>query len=135
MRDYGVIDEWWNAFTVDEVRELLLLDSSDWRVCGPVVVGTNWYSGMTVLDEKGYVKPTGSVIGGHAWLLTGASDKSETFYAINSWVSMRLFRIRYEDFRRLLEKEDGDATFAREVPVTSAPVRPGGSLLDGSVGG
>jgi hypothetical protein len=43
---------------------------------------------------------------------------SETLYGINSWLTMRLFRIRFSDFYRLLEKEDGDAIFPVEAPRT-----------------
>ena len=114
-REWGLVTEWWNAFNVDEVLDLLLADNADWNTTGPVIIGTNWYEGM-LSTVDGYVKPTGRVIGGHETCLLGANMKSETFYGINSWLTMRLFRIRFEDFRRLLEQEDGDAIFPVEAP-------------------
>ena len=91
-------------------------------------------------------------MGGHEVLLNGANTRTETFYGVNSWADMRLFRIKFADFRRLLEREDGDAIFFREVPyyrrvvpnqrlidnpelTTLAEDNPGESLSDGSVGG
>jgi hypothetical protein len=35
---------------------------------GPVVMGTDWTSDMFDVDEKGYIWPSGSVVGGHAWV-------------------------------------------------------------------
>lgn len=116
LRDLGYVTEWWNAFTVDEVLDLILHDTTDWSVCGPVCIGVNWYEGMQERDAQGYVHPTGRVVGGHEVLLNGANMGTETLHGVNSWADMRLFRIRFEDFRRLLEREDGDAIFFREVP-------------------
>jgi len=52
---------------------------------GPVVVGTNWYEGMMVPDKKGYLRVSGQVYGGHAYLLTGYSSKYKRFRMKNSW--------------------------------------------------
>jgi C1A family cysteine protease len=53
---------------------------------GPVVMGTDWYYGMLDTDRKGFVEPTGSSVGGHAWLIVGA-NRSKGFQAHNSWGS------------------------------------------------
>src|ERR1700747_2693484 len=37
----------------------------------PVIVGTDWYDGMFKPSSKGFVKPTGSVAGGHEYLALG----------------------------------------------------------------
>jgi hypothetical protein len=113
-RQFGLIDEWWNAFTVDEVLDLLLADSTDWRHYGPVIIGTNWYEGMMTQDAKGFVEPSGRVIGGHETCLIGANLRTETLYGIGSWEEQRLFRLRFETFRRLMN-EDGDAIFPVEA--------------------
>jgi hypothetical protein len=118
LRELGLITEWWNATTVDELRALLLADTTDWAVAGPVTIGTNWYDSMFSLEDR-YLQigPRARMIGGHQTCLIGANDNSETFYGINSWPDMRLYRIRYPLMRRLLEAEDGDAQFMVEVPL------------------
>jgi hypothetical protein len=123
MRELGLITEWWNAFTVDELRRLILADTTDWATAGPVTMGINWYDSMFTTDAKGFVTigARARVSGGHQICIIGANDNSETFYLINSWVTMRLFRMSYATARRLLEREDGDAQFFVEVPLN--PVR------------
>jgi hypothetical protein len=121
-RDRGLVSAWWNAFTVDEVLDLLLADNADWPHTGPVIIGVNWYTDMLDLDEHGFVRVGGHVVGGHEVCLIGANQTTETLFGINSWDSMRLFRLSFADFRRLLEQEDGDAIFPVEVP------RPGASI-------
>jgi hypothetical protein len=115
-REKGVVDERWNAFTVDEVLDLLLADSTDWRHYGPVLIGTNWYASMSRADDKGFLEiaPVGRVLGGHETCLIGANMRSETLYGISSWTHMRLFRLRFATFERLL-REDGDAIFPVET--------------------
>lgn len=113
-REFGLITEWWNAFTVDEVLDLLLADNADWNTCGPVMIGVNWYEGM-MSTVDGYVVPGGRIVGGHEVLFLGANLNTETFYGINSWLTMRLFRIRFKHFERLL-RENGDAVFPVEAP-------------------
>lgn len=130
LREYGLITEWWNAFTVDELRTLLLADTTDWTTAGPVTVGLNWYDSMFVLQEKYLeIPPRARVAGGHQTLLIGANDNSETFYGLGSWPDQRLYRMRYATMRRLLEKEDGDAQFMVEVPLN--PLRAGLNPMEG----
>lgn len=52
---------------------------------GPVLVGTPWYSGMFTPDPNGFVKPTGSVVGGHEYLVRGYSRPLKAFRCRNSW--------------------------------------------------
>lgn len=52
---------------------------------GPVVVGTNWHEGMYTVPSDGFVVPTGRVVGGHAWLLTGIDVDGGFYYWLNSW--------------------------------------------------
>jgi hypothetical protein len=119
LRELGLITEWWNAFTVDEIRNLLLADTTDWAVAGPVTIGTNWYDSMFSRDANGYlhIAAGAKVAGGHQTVLIGANDGRETFYGLNSWPDLRLFRLTYETARRLIEKEDGDGQFMVEVPL------------------
>ena len=118
-RQFGLISEWWNAFTVDEVLDLLLADSTNWQAYGPVIIGTNWYSSMDRPNAKGLLEitPNARVLGGHETCLIGANLRTETLYAVNSWDHMKLFRLSFETFRRLLA-EDGDAIFPVETART-----------------
>lgn len=52
---------------------------------GPVIMGTNWYSGMMDADVNGFIHPTGSVEGGHCYLLKGVNVKKRTFTIHQSW--------------------------------------------------
>lgn len=79
---------------------------------GPAVLGVNWYSGMWDVDTYGYLRVTGSVVGGHAILCRGVSVKTESFLLHNSWGvgwgRNGTARITFDDMRRLL-REDGEA--------------------------
>lgn len=59
---------------------------------GPVVVGTVWTRDMFRPDSHGYIWPTGSAVGGHAYLITACNmrrknpDKTEGAFRLqNSW--------------------------------------------------
>ena len=59
-----------------------LLLALSWH--GPVVMGTLWYSDM-FKPVNGFIKPTGDMTGGHAWLLNSISLNDETVGMVNSW--------------------------------------------------
>lgn len=85
---------------------------------GPVVVGTNWYDGMFNPDSRGHIKPTGSVAGGHAYLIDGASLDRGLVRLKNSWgrgwgLAGRAY-MTITDFSRLIA-EDGEAALAAEI--------------------
>lgn len=42
---------------------------------GPVVLGMNWYTGMFNTDANGFIRPVGSLAGGHALLAIGVVVK------------------------------------------------------------
>lgn len=52
---------------------------------GPGVLGCNWYSGMFNPDTKGFIRPTGSLAGGHAIIVRGVSVKNRLVTLTNSW--------------------------------------------------
>lgn len=52
---------------------------------GPAVLGLNWYTGMFRPDQDGFLRPTGSVEGGHAVLAIGYSVKLDAYLLHNSW--------------------------------------------------
>lgn len=85
---------------------------------GPVVLGTDWYDGMLETDSKGFIKPTGRVLGGHAYLTFGANQKQEKIAIINSWgpkfgLNGRAW-IRFDDMQKLLD-HDGECCIATEA--------------------
>lgn len=42
---------------------------------GPAVIGVNWYDSMYRTDAKGFIRPTGQVVGGHAVLVRAVKLK------------------------------------------------------------
>jgi hypothetical protein len=52
---------------------------------GPAVAGTYWTEGMCEPDEKGFIKPTGEIVGGHAYMINGISLKNDCYRIHNSW--------------------------------------------------
>lgn len=51
----------------------------------PVVLGTDWYAGMMDTDSKGFIHPTGTLEGGHCYLVKGVNVKSRYFTIHQSW--------------------------------------------------
>lgn len=84
---------------------------------GPVVIGINWHEGMENTDYYGFIRPTGSVRGGHCVCLRGVrleQKPGEEFSVLgrNSWGKRwgynGEFRIYGSDLQRLVE-EPGSA--------------------------
>lgn len=92
---------------------------------GPVVMGTMWYYDMFFpQNHNGYLKPTGELAGGHAWLVVGYDAKRRAFLMQNSWgpdwgTQGRAW-VRFDDLDTLL-KQSGEACAAVEaVPESYA---------------
>lgn len=79
---------------------------------GPVVIGVNWYQGMYRPDRSGYLRPTGSLVGGHCLLVIGINVRYGYYVLYNSWGrdwgNQGTAKIRRTDLARLLT-ENGDA--------------------------
>jgi hypothetical protein len=77
----------------------------------PVMLGTNWYSGMFNPDRKGYVEISGDVAGGHAYLARGIDYQNQRVLCRNHWGAQwgikGEFWLRFPTLQRLL-KEQGD---------------------------
>jgi len=74
---------------------------------GPAIMGTNWYDGMFTPDEKGYLRPTGSVAGGHCYLVYGYNLQMG-YKVWNSWGTGHYGYISQADMVTLLS-QDGEA--------------------------
>jgi len=110
LADRGHIGEYRWAWDLETVVRALL-------DVGPVVVGTNWYSGMFE-PNQGIIDISGTVAGGHAYLLNGVNRNKGMIRLKNSWGrdwgSRGHAYISFEDMDRLI-KEDGEACLALEI--------------------
>jgi hypothetical protein len=79
---------------------------------GPVVMGTWWWSGMSVADDQGFIHPTGRKLGGHCYLLTSYSKRMDAVWTPNSWGGAGQGWIKRADLVQLLDDE-GEAA----IPV------------------
>lgn len=78
LAEWGHVREYRWAATAAEVAHAIL-------TVGPVVVGTVWYSGMSTPDASGIMRLTGSIEGGHAYILNGVDLDTGLVRAKNSW--------------------------------------------------
>lgn len=106
----GKIKEYRWAFTTENA--LLAIGHQ-----GPGILGCWWYEGMSNPDEKGFIRPTGRRLGGHAIVVRGVSVKNKTVRLSNSWgtnwgVGGDCF-MTWDDFDKIL-KDDGEFC----IPVT-----------------
>lgn len=67
---------------------------------GPMVLTMPWYQGMYQTDSKGFIRPTGNLVGGHAILCYGV-NRSGDLRVQNSWGADF-----GEDGRGWIEKKD-----------------------------
>jgi hypothetical protein len=104
----GYLTSYRHAFGFDQL--LIALQSQ------PVIVGTEWTDAMEDPNSRGYIRPTGTVVGGHEYVVLGADVIYQYVTILNSWsdgwgVRGRA-KIRFADFRTLLANQ-GDVT----VPI------------------
>lgn len=107
VKDLGYIEEYRWAFNIDDV--LYGIGHN-----GPAIFGLSWYEDMLHPDENGFIKPTGSVLGGHAVLGMAVNVKDGYVTIRNSW-GKRWGKdgncyITFEDLEKVL-KERGECCF------------------------
>lgn len=78
---------------------------------GPVVFGLNWHRGMMATDPKGYIHPTGELMGGHAIVGIAVHAATKRIVLQNSWGpnwgNKGRCYLGWDDLDRLL-KDDGE---------------------------
>lgn len=102
-----------------------LADALSWVLSsGPVVLGTNWYSGMFAVDSGGFahIAAGDTVAGGHCYLWRGADSKRGVGRFQNSWGGGwgkgGEFLMEFKDIERLIT-EQGEACTAVEQKFTA----------------
>ena len=107
----GLITEYRWAFTFDEALVALM-------TVGPLVLGTDWYTGMFKADGAGFIKPTGQIEGGHCYVVDGANLKERKARILNSWGPSWGVKgtawITFDDLDYLI-REQGECCMAKEV--------------------
>jgi hypothetical protein len=80
VQEQGHMAEYRWAFGVDDVLAAL-------SAHGPVVIGVDWHEGQMRTDARGYITPTGPVMGGHCTLLRGLIRERGGWVCVgrNSW--------------------------------------------------
>lgn len=53
----------------------------------PIMVGTAWTSGMNDPDRNNTIRPTGEIVGGHAYMLYGVNFRSRRVKMRNHWTA------------------------------------------------
>lgn len=99
------IREWRWCFGFDDVVRTL-------SHYGPVGIGINWKRDMMDTDHLGFIRYTGSIMGGHAVELRAINPEHSYVSGVNSWGgdwgNNGKFRMSFHDLRAALE-DNGEA--------------------------
>jgi hypothetical protein len=111
LQRMGLIGEYLWAWSADAIARTVLEQ-------GPVIMGTDWHEGMFRPDLKGRITPTGSVVGGHAYIINGYNAKTKLFRIKNSWSQQWAKKgrayIHFNDLQLLLQN-GGEACMTQEI--------------------
>lgn len=120
LRERGLIAEYRHAQSLDDVL--------DWLADkGPLVIGINWYAGMSRGFEGTLLRPTGRMEGGHCVCVQGVDFDRGVVLIRNSWGptwgpwANGLAHIAFADLDRLLFAEGGDCIAGMETPLAPPP--------------
>lgn len=136
LKTRGLISGYQHAFGIDDAFAAIQ--------SGPLMVGTDWYTGMFHPDETGQVYQSGSVAGGHEYECIGYDATTDLWEFVNSWGTSWAraghFFMTTTTFDRLLQRQ-GDlilltplmqpAPTPTPTPVQSGPSDADLRLLDG----
>ena len=118
LQRMGVVERYEHCFDLSSVLAALQI--------GPVLVGTAWHRDMFWPDDRGLVRATGDVVGGHEYLLTEYDAAAQEVIFANSWGpgwGQHGYGRMTTGTLMLLLDDDGDATVPY-APVTAPPEPP-----------
>ncbi len=78
LKAHGIISAYHWEQTAEEALEYMLK-------FGPVIFGTDWTSGMMEPDTHGKIRPTGALLGGHAWFAHAGQWAKKLITGRTSW--------------------------------------------------
>lgn len=117
LNHLGIVKSYRWAFTLEDVIKTV-------KYIGPMVVGTRWYSSMSQPTNSGLMRATGTMQGGHAYLINGLDDDLGLFRIKNSWGrewgKEGYAFLPYSDFEMLLNS-GGEACIAFENKMENVP--------------
>lgn len=119
----GVITEFRWARSMDDVRGWLTWSKAEGG--GPLVVGTDWWTGMDNLSGShttaNWWEPDGNYRGGHCWVVTsyvaGTARREAYYWSGNSHNGNHRGKIRESALEYLLFQANGEAAAITEVPA------------------
>ena len=113
-----VISEYRWARSMDDVLARLSAKASDGG--GPLIVGTDWWSGMDNNDGSGIWTPTGNYRGGHCYVFRGhispTAKREGVILTGNSHSGNFEGRLSYDAAEYLLFGANGEAAAITEIP-------------------
>ena len=119
LQQNSFVDSYQHCFDVPTVLAALQF--------GPVLVGTAWHEDMFQPDDRGLVKPTGAVVGGHEYLLCEYdATAGEVVFAKSwgtSWGYYGYGRMTVASLAALLA-DDGDCTVPHALVTAPVPTPP-----------
>jgi hypothetical protein len=129
LQRVGAISGYEHAFGIDQALAALMTV--------PLIVGTTWLSGMYEPDAEGIVHPTGTVEGGHEYVMDSYNADRHLIGFTNSWGPYWGQRGRFfmeaHEFGNLLA-DNGDATVftpaTEPAPTPDVPAVPPGATYD-----
>ena len=87
---------------------------------GSVIIGVNWYAGMSRPSASGLIHATGKLLGGHCLLMSGADSTSA--YLLNSWGPLwgvnGSCHVTHADMGSLIDRDGGECWVATERTLT-----------------
>lgn len=111
LQELGYIGEYTWGFDLESLVNAVLTKS-------PVVVGTDWFSGMFEPNSSGLIKATGTFEGGHGYVVNGVNRDKRLFRIKNSWgrkwAKNGYAYISFDDMEKLILNL-GEICYAKEL--------------------